>query len=672
MKLNYQFNLPGGLGNISLHQIIPLTLVIILAISVRIPGLWVPLFGDEATTFWEHRSSAWNELFLYYNGPNQHSFFSFLSNLSIQIFGENEISFRLPSFLAGILAIPLTWIAGRLIVKSYSASLLAAFLVSFSTPLLEYSQQGRGYTLTVFLTLIIFICGQRILDSYKRNFLMWSSAFLAASLCMVSTLPSNIYFLAAYGVVILYELYRRNKDNTENIKKLVFIGALPVFIMGIITTGYLFFIYEDLQQGIETYRIYAKMEGISSLQPTFNHSLDICEKLILPWGPAFYILFAYGFLKLRQIGLVLIFIVPFLLNFITGIQGPPRSYYFFIPFIMLISAYGLIMLIDLLSSSSTRIYLAILTSCVLLSAPIIHLATYYPKRLEVSSSTIKEAQLAREFINKTSKHHLFVIPWDDRVLRYYIEDLVAQKMLNILQDGVLKEVTLIGHKNISVEEIPSIGTSRSLWAPKSFKPIKQLGNINIYPLDFSVSNLFPLEKKFEHHIDRFLVNFPSLKTKIITNHKISGDEALEISQKSQNLLLKHFNRLKFKPPTGESFVVSMYAEKLWQKSRISLTRPPTPSLFFKKGSYSKPLTSLHVNELSAIFQEEGPRLRWQPEHPYRNFRQTKRKGDFYWRIKTVFHPLIKGQTFLDETLLMVNEVSYFDGIQNFILRSAKK
>ena len=90
-----------------------------------------------------------------------------------------------------------------------------------------------------------------------------------------------------------------------------------------------------MQQGIETYRIYAKMEGISSLQPTFNHSLDICEKLILPWGPAFYILFAYGFLKLRQIGLVLIFIIPFLLNFITGIQGTPRAYYFFIPFIML-------------------------------------------------------------------------------------------------------------------------------------------------------------------------------------------------------------------------------------------------------------------------------------------------------------------------------------------------
>ena len=116
----------------------------------------------------------------------------------------------------------------------------------------------------------------------------------------------------------------------------------------------------------------------------------------------------------------------------------------------------------------------------------------------------------------------------------------------------------------------------------------------------------------------------------------------------------------------------MYAEKLWQKSRISLTRPPTPSLFFKKDSYSKSLTSLHVNELSAIFQEEGPRLRWQPEHPYRNFRQSKRNEGFYWHITMVFHPLINGQNILQETLTMIDEVSYFDGIQNFILRSKKK
>ena len=216
------------------------------------------------------------------------------------------------------------------------------------------------------------------------------------------------------------------------------------------------------------------MEGISSTQLTFNHSLGIFEKLVRPWGPALYILFGYGFWKLRQIGLVFIFVVPFLLNLITGIQGPPRSYYFLIPFIMLITAYGTVMIIGLLSSPNTKIILATHTLCVLLSAPVIHLATYFPKRLEVSSAKMREGQLASEFISKTSKHHLFVFPWDDRVLRYYIEKLVAEKMLNILQDGVLKQITLIGHKTISVEEIPSLGPTKNLWTPKSFKPIKTL------------------------------------------------------------------------------------------------------------------------------------------------------------------------------------------------------
>ena len=167
----------------------------------------------------EHRSSSWKELFFSYTSPNQHSLFSFLSNLSIQIFGENETSFPLPSFLAGILTVPLIWIAGKLILKSHGASLLAAFLISFSAPLLENSQQGRGYTLTAFLALIVFICGQKILVSCNRNWWMWSSVFLGASLCMVLTLPGNIYFLVACGVAILYEIYRQNKNETENIKK---------------------------------------------------------------------------------------------------------------------------------------------------------------------------------------------------------------------------------------------------------------------------------------------------------------------------------------------------------------------------------------------------------------------------------------------------------------------
>jgi len=99
-----------------------------------------------------------------------------------------------------------------------------------------------------------------------------------------------------------------------------------------------------------------------------------------------------------------------------------------------------------------------------------------------------------------------------------------------------------------------------------------MGWINIYPLDFEILSLLPLENKIEHHIDRFLGIFPDLKTNIITNHKIEGDGALEIRKNVQKNLVINFNQLQLKHISGESYVVSAYAEKLWQKSKISLTR----------------------------------------------------------------------------------------------------
>jgi len=72
MKLDHRLNLQGRLTNSNLIQIAALALVTILSISVRIPGLGVPLFGDEATTFWEHRSSSWKEFFFIMNLTNKY------------------------------------------------------------------------------------------------------------------------------------------------------------------------------------------------------------------------------------------------------------------------------------------------------------------------------------------------------------------------------------------------------------------------------------------------------------------------------------------------------------------------------------------------------------------------------------------------------------------------
>ena len=75
-------------------------LLFFLAVCLRLPTLGSVLSGDEATTFLMHAGSSWESLFLSYLGPNQHTLFSVLSNLMIEILGNSEITFRLPSVLA--------------------------------------------------------------------------------------------------------------------------------------------------------------------------------------------------------------------------------------------------------------------------------------------------------------------------------------------------------------------------------------------------------------------------------------------------------------------------------------------------------------------------------------------------------------------------------------------
>ena len=126
-------------------------LLLFLAICLRLPTLGSVLSADEATTFLMHAGSSLKSLFLSYLGPNQHTLFSVLSNLMIEIFGSSEIVFRLPSILAGSLAAPLTVLVGNRLTGSKTVGLIAGTLMTFSAPNIVWSQVGRGYSLTICL-----------------------------------------------------------------------------------------------------------------------------------------------------------------------------------------------------------------------------------------------------------------------------------------------------------------------------------------------------------------------------------------------------------------------------------------------------------------------------------------------------------------------------------------
>ena len=631
-----------------------------LGVAIRLPGLGVPLFGDEATTFWEHSTSSWLNLFSHYNGPNQHSLFSFLSNISMQIFGENEISFRLPSFIAGVLVVPLTWLAGRKLLLMPQVSLLAAFLVCFSVPLFEQSQQGRGYTLTVFFALIVFITGKNFLAGNGSRWI--SLIFILSGICLVLLLPSNIYFLAACGTFLLVDYGVGIKKKKQFVK--LFLKGLPILSMVGLAAAYLLFIYDDLQRGLDTYRAYAKtLEGLPSLEPTFLRSLEIFLHLAEPWGIPLCLIFLFGFWKLKNPVFLLIFLLHLAINLISGVQGPPRSYYYWVPFFMLMSANGLVVLyhwiILFLPQGFKKVAMA-MALVILIFSPVIFLEKYFEQRFKINFVKMEEAQQAFNFMGGLPKDYLFVIPWEDRVLRHYTEKRVAENMLNIIREGNLKKIIFIGHNSLSPEKIPISGLfPETSFLPEHFKLVEQKGSLNIYDFDFLISNIIPLEKDFEPGNRMADQTFTGLKISSEKKYKLVGKESLKIENTGEKATL--VSKLAMFPtiPSGDAFLFYLYARKLNQESLAGM---------MTSGKRKGKETSLNL--LFGIFREEKGEWHWEPEHPYRNFRTIIIKPGFFWEIRMGASPIKSGKSVFREAILAHKETSYFDGMQAYILHSS--
>ena len=192
-------------------------LLLFLAISLRLPTLASVLSGDEATTFLMHAGSSWESLFLSYLGPNQHTLFSVLSNLMMEILGDSEIVFRLPSMIGGSLAVPLTVLIGKRLTGSIAVSWIAGVLMAFSASNILWSQMGRGYTLTICLALAVIFFAFKLEDDLSRW--SWRCGLILSGLAMVLTLPSNVYFLIGCAMAFWVRFHAVTKQNKSSYLK---------------------------------------------------------------------------------------------------------------------------------------------------------------------------------------------------------------------------------------------------------------------------------------------------------------------------------------------------------------------------------------------------------------------------------------------------------------------
>jgi hypothetical protein len=203
-------------------HLMALALVMVAGIGLRAVYLDRPLYGDESFTVVRFASQPLDAIRADYSDVNNHVLHTMLVRLSIEGFGLAPWTMRLPAFLAGLLIVPLTYLAGRA-WYGREAGLLAAGIAAVQPMLVVYSVNARGYTMVTacFIAMIW-------LAAYVRGRVRWWLWSLVALVAAVgfATLTVFLYPMVLAGV---WWLIVALSERERRILKLgLFTGALTV------------------------------------------------------------------------------------------------------------------------------------------------------------------------------------------------------------------------------------------------------------------------------------------------------------------------------------------------------------------------------------------------------------------------------------------------------------
>lgn len=131
-----------------------LAFITLIALSLRALLIRQPVQYDEAYTFIHYASRSLTTILANYSAPNNHIVHTLLVAITYHLLGASLWTLRLPALLAGVLTVPAAYFAARRFFTRHQA-LAAAAVLAVTPVFIEYSANGRGYTLVILFSLLL-------------------------------------------------------------------------------------------------------------------------------------------------------------------------------------------------------------------------------------------------------------------------------------------------------------------------------------------------------------------------------------------------------------------------------------------------------------------------------------------------------------------------------------
>jgi 4-amino-4-deoxy-L-arabinose transferase-like glycosyltransferase len=199
-----------------------LGLITLIGFVLRIILINKAIAYDEAYTLIQFASRSYKVILADYSAPNNHILHTILVGILYRLFGGQPWVLRLPAFTAGVLLIPAMYITARRFFTAPQA-LGASGLIAVIPLFINYSVNGRGYTMIVLFALLLANFGAVLVSQQSRSALI---AYGLTAALGFYTIPIFLYPMAGISLwVVLTYLFAKESWQGRLRKLAVFLGV---------------------------------------------------------------------------------------------------------------------------------------------------------------------------------------------------------------------------------------------------------------------------------------------------------------------------------------------------------------------------------------------------------------------------------------------------------------
>ena len=335
------------------------TVIYILTILGFVPlAIWCfhyidyDLWYDEVYSLEEFALKDFSTTLFYYPAPNNHIFYNLTTQIISRVFGYRDIFlveahtyvFRGFQLLISLLT---AFLPVRILKRffGYKSSFLLYAILFTTIPYLNFSLQLRGYNMSaLFVVMLVYFSWSYI--AAKRFFSIFM--VLISSLLLLYTIPSNLYVLVAFGLLLFcnWLYYYRKKDE---VARLYFNVMAAVAIGGVLALILYLPILEDVM--FNKYSNRGSFGLLYSFHVLRIAAFDFFSNrffLLFLLLPGLFIFYKKSSIKERYFFLFLaaLFVVPFVLSFLHQKAPFPRVFVPLAPIFCMVLSIPIMKFID--------------------------------------------------------------------------------------------------------------------------------------------------------------------------------------------------------------------------------------------------------------------------------------------------------------------------------------